>query len=348
MLGYPGECDSPTLKRSKIHDMLQQPDVRDKVLESLATQRIPSHTPCLKLEIAENQGKRFSMEQADVTNVFEEFGDIQSLRVFDNIALILYRDVVSAYFAQKILDGRQLPGFDVILQVSWYHNQEETLRLPLQDLSLNSQETSNSVKYTCRFDIAIDNDKEFQIARRLIGARGINMKKIVEKVCKGVHGQAHDIIKLRLRGRGSGFKEGPDKAESDESLHMCISSKFEDKYELAVIEVEKLINSVYAEYRDFCLERGRSDLQLRAKKIENISGRTISFLPEKIKEIEESDTNELNIEELIDIRNEARRQCNFSEADRIRDILRRKGVILTDEKGARGRGTEVTSWKTKK
>ncbi|CAG9311073.1 unnamed protein product [Blepharisma stoltei] len=343
-----GDCDSPTLKRSKIHAMLQQPDVRDKVLESLASLHIPSHTPCLKLEIAENQGKRFSMEQSDVTNVFEEFGEIQSLRVFDNIALVLYKDIVSAYFAQKVLDGRQLPGFNVVLQVSWYHNQDEASRIPLQDLSLNTPEIQQPVKYTCRFDIQIENDKEFQVARRLIGPRGSNMKKIVERCCKGAQGQAHDIIKLRLRGRGSGFKEGPDKEESDETLHMCISSKFEEKYEIAVNEVEKLINQVYAEYKDYCLEKGRPDPQLKAKKIENISGRTVSFPVEKIKEIEELDSSEIDIAELIDIRNEARRQCNFQEADRIREILRKKGVILTDEKGARGRGNEVTSWKHKK
>lgn len=34
-----------------------------------------------------------------------------------------------------------------------------------------------------------------------------------------------DSIKLRLRGRGSGYKEGPNKAESDDPLHLCISCK---------------------------------------------------------------------------------------------------------------------------
>jgi len=118
------------------------------------------------------------------------------------------------------------------------------------------------------------------------------MKKIVERCCKGVQGQAHDIIKLRLRGRGSGFKEGPDKEESDETLHMCVSSKFEDKYEIALVEVEKLINQVYAEYRDYCLEKGKPDPQLKAKKIENVSGRTLNIPVEKIREIEELDSSE--------------------------------------------------------
>ena len=43
-------------------------------------------------------------------------------------------------------------------------------------------------------------------------------------------------------------------------------------------------------------------------------------------------------------RNEARRRCDFIEADRIRDMLKCKGITLIDEKGAKGRGNNVTSW----
>jgi len=71
------------------------------------------------------------------------------------------------------------------------------------------QTTSNS-KFTCRFDIQIENDREFQVARKLIGAKGCNMKRIIEMCIrenKDKHSQ--DALKLRLRGRGSGFKEGP-------------------------------------------------------------------------------------------------------------------------------------------
>merc|ERR1719224_338529 len=53
-------------------------------------------------------------------------------------------------------------------------------------------------KYTCRFLIGIENDKEFQVARRIIGAKGANMKKVVKQT----------EAKLRLRGAGSGYFEG--------------------------------------------------------------------------------------------------------------------------------------------
>lgn len=51
------------------------------------------------------------------------------------------------------------------------------------------------------------------------------------------------------------------------------------------------------------------------------------------------------ISELLELRNKARRELNFAEADRIRNYLRSCGVCLIDEKGRRGRATEVTAWK---
>ena len=45
------------------------------------------------------------------------------------------------------------------------------------------------------------------------------------------------------------------------------------------------------------------------------------------------------------MRNKARRELNFLEADRIRNFLRNCGVCLIDEKGRRGRAMEVTTWK---
>jgi hypothetical protein len=68
-----------------------------------------------------------------------------------------------------------------------------------------------TIKYTCKFEIQIQNDKEFQVARRLIGAKGSNMKKIIQKCSIGFDSSInpYEIVKLRLRGKGSGFKEGP-------------------------------------------------------------------------------------------------------------------------------------------
>lgn len=45
------------------------------------------------------------------------------------------------------------------------------------------------------------------------------------------------------------------------------------------------------------------------------------------------------------MRNKARRELNFMEADRIRNYLRSVGVCLIDEKGRRGKAADVTTWK---
>ena len=60
------------------------------------------------------------------------------------------------------------------------------------------------------------------------------MKRIIEMCSRNTTAEnMQDIVKLRLRGKGSGFKEGPHKEESNEPLHLCISSKYYDKYVLA-------------------------------------------------------------------------------------------------------------------
>jgi len=329
-------------QRSKIQDMLNQPGIKEKVVSRLESQGIPSHTPCLKLELLDSSGKRYALDQKDVMKVFQSFGEVKSLRVIENTALILFKDITSAYFAHKILNGRELPGFEARLTIDWYTSQE--VRLPLREIT----EPKENNKYTCRFNIQIENDKDFQVARRLIGAKGSNMKKIIEVCCGGMPGQAHDIVKIRLRGRGSGFKEGPRKSESEEPLHMCVSSKFKDKYEIAVGEVEKLIAQVYEEYKEYCRIKRLPFPDLAVRKVENVSGKNLLSC-DRLVELEGSGKlYGKEVEELIDIRNEARRQCNFAEADRIRELLRKKGIILIDEKGARGKGTEVTTWKSGK
>ena len=111
-------------------------------------------------------------------------------------------------------------------------------------------EEKNYGKYTCKYEILIQNDKDFQVARRLIGSKGCNMKKILNE-CKN-NNNVNDNIKLRLRGRGSGYKEGPQNKESDEPLHLCISAKNQEEMKKACAKVDDLLNKIYEEYKKFC------------------------------------------------------------------------------------------------
>ena len=61
-----------------------------------------------------------------------------------------------------------------------------------------------------------------------------------------------DVVKLKLRGKGSGFKEGPNYEESQEPLSISVSSTYYDKYLIACNHVQELILNVYEEYKAFC------------------------------------------------------------------------------------------------
>ena len=97
-------------------------------------------------------------------------------------------------------------------------------------------------KYTARFEIGIENEKEFQVARRLIGVKGQHMKHINKET----------EAKLRLRGKGSGYLEGVTKQESPEPLHLCVSCGSQEGYRRAVTMVSELLESIYEDYRKFC------------------------------------------------------------------------------------------------
>mmetsp|Transcript_79533 Transcript_79533/g.170478 ORF Transcript_79533/g.170478 Transcript_79533/m.170478 type:complete len:561 (-) Transcript_79533:41-1723(-) len=236
-------------------------------------------------------------------------------------------------------------------------------------------------KHTCRFLIGVENDKEFQVVRRIIGSKGANMKKVVKQT----------EAKLRLRGVGSGYFEGAGHRESSEPLQLCISCTSSEGYQTAVRLVEELLEDVYEEYRQFCKDHNRPVPDLHASpqlvsagqsargggggggavgggdvddgsgmEGESPSKRDSSHRRGRRSRAKKGDSGKSGvergeapskapapeeIERCIDQRNEARRQCNFTEADRIRESLHERGVALMDEPGARGKGTEVTTWR---
>ena len=113
----------------------------------------------------------------------------------------------------------------------------------------NNNDEKNFGKYTCKYQILIANDKDFQIARRLIGSKGCNMKKIRNECKLSEDGEG---IKLRLRGKGSGYKEGPQNKESDEPLHLCISSKNAEEMKKACLLVDELLKKIRDDYKEYC------------------------------------------------------------------------------------------------
>lgn len=193
------------------------------------------------------------------------------------------------------------------------------------------------------------------------------MKEIVKK--------SGDVAKLRLRGKGSGFAERDTNEESPEPLQLCISCPTQHGYEIARTCVEDLLLNVYDEYEDYCEEHGleceppiirMTERHLAGDGGSGGGGGSASNRPANNRgkrkpkakaraapRVEDSDRGEPpdgapsveEIEQLISDRNACRKRGEYSKADEIRDELKARGVVLSDEKGAHGDGLTVTSWR---
>lgn len=112
-----------------------------------------------------------------------------------------------------------------------------------------------SKKLQCQFFIGIDEEPKFHVRGRVLGPRGQFVKDIAERTG----------AKLRLRGRGSSFKEGPEQQESADPLMLCVSAPEGDAYEEAKALTRELLEGVYADYRSFYAKAGLPLLTLRVK-----------------------------------------------------------------------------------
>lgn len=176
--------------------------------------------------------------------------------------------------------------------------------------------------------------------------------------------------KLRLRGHGSGFVERDTNEESSEPLQLCISCPTEDGYAVAARMAEELLLKVYSEYDSWCAEQGKPERAPAIKKSEkhhagdvdsaprrratkNRKPKAIGGAPSAPPSAPSADRGERpdgapgdeEIKQAIQDRNDARRRGEFDKADEIREDLKKKGVVLSDEKGGHGSGLSVTNWR---
>ena len=102
------------------------------------------------------------------------------------------------------------------------------------------------------------------------------MKKIID-MCKDGRDAPNDVVKLRLRGQGSGFREGHLRRESPEPLHLCVSSLMFDRFKIACQEVERLVEQLYKDYANFQRKRRKVTPRLQIKKVENAPVKAINI-----------------------------------------------------------------------
>lgn len=370
---------------------------------------------------------QYQLTEDDIHKVFRRYGRVVKVTVDEacSSAMVTFQSAQEAQAAITDLDGKVLNGLDGTLRISWVRGGGMAAPAPYAamppfpglggfpqapgaapwpggasplmpsgpdydaggasgDRLMHAKGTK---KYTCRFLIGIENDKEFQVARRLIGSKGCNMKRIVKQT----------EAKLRLRGVGSGYFEGSSQKESPEPLQLCVSCTSLDGYRTAVQEVKELLLRVYEEYRQYCRDAGQPvpDLQINLSERRLASSSrpggeaddlgcgkgALALMPGseacgkgggkrndrrgggggggrkgrsgKAGGPDDEDRGEPGpnapsveeIHQLINERNDARRACNFVEADRVRELLHSRGVALMDEPGGRGKGAEVTTWR---
>ena len=125
----------------------------------------------------------------------------------------------------------------------------ESTRLKKNDSYMSIE---NKRKFVCKFVFSYI-DSDFLISRKIIGDKGVNMIKIVNKLDP----ERKFDLKLRLRGRGSGFKEGDRNSESADPLQLCVSGYNMTVLRKCIYEVEQLIIAVDKEYRLFCQNKKR-------------------------------------------------------------------------------------------
>jgi hypothetical protein len=100
-------------------------------------------------------------------------------------------------------------------------------------------------KYVSRYIVQIENDKNFPVTRMIIGNSGKLLRDILVKNCIKY---GDYTTKIRLRGKGSGYKEGPKNEESNDPMELCISSLNMFSYVRCSNEIENLLKNVYYQY----------------------------------------------------------------------------------------------------
>ena len=101
------------------------------------------------------------------------------------------------------------------------------------------------LKYVSRYVVQIENEKNFPVRNMIIGNKGMQLRNILYNNCIKYGDQS---TKIRLRGRGSGYKEGPNKEESKEPMELCISSLNLISFTNCSVEIENLLKQIYYKY----------------------------------------------------------------------------------------------------
>lgn len=317
------------------------------------------------------EGLRFEYQltEEDVRKVFARYGDVFGVRVEreGTAATVQFGQPHQAVAAQRDLDRKQLAGMaDAYLRVEFSQEALNPMGMvgmpmpgflgapafpmmpgypgmpPMQMPGTPGSPTGEgrSKKYTCKLEVGIENDNDFRVGGRVI--------QIARQIWQQPRFQEFGG-KTRLRGKGAG---GPH--EANEPLALCISCQDQAVLEESVQYAEIQMKKVHVDYIAHCEKAGfpAPEPELKVSRngpssgSDNIRGSSNDEVP-RGERPSNAPTDE-EIEKLIEERNEARKVANYKRSDEVRDYLKNVGVVLMDEKGAKGtnlKGQDVTKWR---
>jgi hypothetical protein len=218
----------------------------------------------------------YAFNESDLFELFSRYGQVKTVEFLDpsiapDVALVEFRDRNEADLAVQHLHNYSLAfdGFQVVLLVNYYDEDtdkhlQSKLRVataialqqngPAAVMTGSKYTPEGTSRWQSRYVIFGDSmERDFPIVGRIIGPQGAHMKSIHERTG----------AKLRLRGRKSNFREGPENKELDEPMHLCVSSNDEVSFRRACEMVETLMAGVYADYTKFCQEHNYRILNIQ-------------------------------------------------------------------------------------
>ena len=128
---------------------------------------------------------------------------------------------------------------------------QSSQNVPIYLIKYNFQTLSSKEyhhKFVCNYSVQIENEEKFNVKKRILGPKGNFIKKIINDCCIINNDYT---TKIRLRGKGSGYKEGPQQMESADPLELCISSLNFITYQKVCIMIERLLLKIYNDYYTF-------------------------------------------------------------------------------------------------
>ena len=128
--------------------------------------------------------------------------------------------------------------------------QRRTVNQPMTNSSLSNLQ-QNQEAMICKFLIEPPIDNSFIVPKRIIGPKGKNMKQIISACKKSFGKKVSKLIKIRLRGKNSGYLEGINQQESQEQMQVCISCKFLPALELCCQHVHQLLARIRRDFHRY-------------------------------------------------------------------------------------------------